>query len=493
MNLSPLPTAVIPSRSGSLTLKVGGQHWHSAYDPQREARQWVDRLSVDRPCVLLLGDGLGYAAEALRERFPRLVLLERPYPLGGEAEVEPKEFYQAHTTGLSWSRYQVLIWPAAQRIHPEWVRHHLSAWTEVVLEKQADLATHEGLGRRWLLNVLRRAWRQPRIYRLEPLDQPVLVIASGPSAENWLSRAPRRAGEVRIALASATWALEARGLEWDLYGVTDGGYWAARLEPPRPLPRLASFNSVLEPTPRPWVAFAQGYHYERFLLGEGLVPQVSPRGTVTFSVLTFLAQHCRGPIGVVGLDLGESRGRGHVLPHPIEEWELPHRLCPLETSELRRRDQRAAREQGQGFVVSAAAQLYARGLAEIAYPHLYRVDPSPVELANMKALSAEAWVRMTSGTVSQIPRLREVGLSSPLPARLLQWKEAVERELELNADSSLLREVQLHLCPRLLHAFDQARLEGSEAGEERSLLLQETRRHWFGLWKKGQGSVSLRS
>ncbi len=63
---------VIQTRSGAPTLKIGERLLHSGYDPVREARREIESLARDNPsAVVILGGGLGYAADAALEILPR--------------------------------------------------------------------------------------------------------------------------------------------------------------------------------------------------------------------------------------------------------------------------------------------------------------------------------------------------------------------------------------------------------------------------------------
>ena len=62
--------ALVPSKAGPPSLKAGGIALHSLYDPQREAREWVEhhREEIDISSgIVVLGFGLGYhVAELVR-------------------------------------------------------------------------------------------------------------------------------------------------------------------------------------------------------------------------------------------------------------------------------------------------------------------------------------------------------------------------------------------------------------------------------------------
>jgi len=67
----------VPSKSGQLSLKVGGIALHSMYDPVKEAEKLASTLDITlRGAVVLKGFGLGYLAEILVSRGLALLVME---------------------------------------------------------------------------------------------------------------------------------------------------------------------------------------------------------------------------------------------------------------------------------------------------------------------------------------------------------------------------------------------------------------------------------
>lgn len=481
---------IVPSRSGRPTLQVNGRHWHSAYDPVREADQWAARQSIDKPGVLLVGEGLGYVTESLHRRNPAILVVSlaiqgdprEPHRWGPSSPQSLERFLSDRVTASSAAFFQILVWPPARDIAPEWVRNVLDLWNRSVTEAQANLATFRGMGRRWLHNALQRARTNPPLGILQPTDEPVLLVAPGPSAEGRLEGLEPRRYHL-VALTSAYPALSARGLTPELVVGTDGGYWAERLLPRTAVPLATPLSGALPQTPLPWLAFNQGFHYERFLLGEAGLPVLPARGTVASSALRYLATMFRGPIGVTGLDLGESLGRTHLRPHPLDEWFWDDRLRPAETRRTESSSLRHERVREAGFRQSAAFRLYEGGLREWTHPKVYRIDPSPVPLPNLQEATFDRWLDLCPRTHVRPLRFEYRRLDLASGAR--RWRQAVETAFRVGRwDDPILEEAARHLCPDALEDVRQRRLEGAVAEDAYGRLSRDFSERWDCLWRK---------
>ena len=71
----------LESAHDAFTCKANGRYLHSAYNPRREAQQFVSSLTCDfNPfCLVVLGPCLSYCLPFLRERFPAIPLYAIQY------------------------------------------------------------------------------------------------------------------------------------------------------------------------------------------------------------------------------------------------------------------------------------------------------------------------------------------------------------------------------------------------------------------------------
>ncbi len=486
----PGPVQILPSKSGVPTLKIGQFLWHSGYDPVKEARLWASSLNLEKPYVLLVGEGLGYLKSALEELHPDKVLFtlavhgqeDGVQTWGPQSPRTLEQFFLGFLTGKSASAFQTVVWPPAKNILPEWVKSVLQTWSGLLLEQEANSATFRGMGRKWIANALARAWKNPPVGVLEPTDSPVLLLASGPSAERCLTADLGNIFSV-VALASSLKALQVRNLSADLFAMTDGGYWANRLLPEGKIPCIAPLGSVASNTECPWLAFTQGFHYETFILGADIVPSIPSRGTVAYSAITYLAHFFRGPIGIAGLDLVDTSGRPHLRPHPLDEWFWDDRLNTAESRFTGNNTLRSSQKIAQGSFQSSAHRLYARGLSEIAHPKLYRIEAGPVPLGNMAPLSLSEWTELCQNTPKT--RVRITWRNLDLRSGALAWKHKIESSLRRqDPEESALAEVLRHLCTDSWENFQQKRWEKKGVAEAYRLLEKEFLLKWNQLWAK---------
>lgn len=74
----------LTSRTGSPTLKAKGILLHSLYDPEKEARRFIDSYDLERELIIILGFGLGYhVLEVARRVSPqtRILIIEPQLPV----------------------------------------------------------------------------------------------------------------------------------------------------------------------------------------------------------------------------------------------------------------------------------------------------------------------------------------------------------------------------------------------------------------------------
>jgi spore maturation protein CgeB len=85
------PLVVTPARNGMPTAAAGGLQVHSAYDPWKEALAWADKQVTHcraGELVVVMGVGLLYQVEALRQRLPSDIPVAVVVP-------EPRDLHQA--------------------------------------------------------------------------------------------------------------------------------------------------------------------------------------------------------------------------------------------------------------------------------------------------------------------------------------------------------------------------------------------------------------
>jgi hypothetical protein len=380
---------VAASASGAPTLIAGGFHVHSPRDPVREGRRLAGGLTGKGPLVVL-GFGLGYAAEAAAEAAPErpLIILERRREVLRKA-LESRELgkflgsrrllFITGGTGEALTGVlrlmaedpggppELLKNRALVKLDEAWygeAERRLQSWAS---REDVNLATLRRFGRRWVRNLARnlRAVRDlPGISRLGgclsalPSPPPVLLVAAGPSLDRLRPFLPALAERcVLVAVDTSLRLLLELGLSPDFTVAVDPQYWNARH-----LDRTEARGSCLiaESAVYPPVLrrpFGRAYLCQSlFPLGRFIEDRVDPKGQLGAggSVATTAWDFARilGPsaIWLAGLDLGFPGLRTHFKGAVFEERALAEgrRLLPAET-----RSFRALRE-GRPFQAPAA-------------------------------------------------------------------------------------------------------------------------------------------
>ncbi|GEM_PF-5095995 len=490
---------IAPAKNGQPTLRVGSRAWHSSYNPEAEARQWAASQKLTKPIILLIGDGLGWATDALLKNHPEhLVATVGRVPLETSGTfLKPrwhwsptsseslKSWFRQFTNGLSAEKIQVLIWPGARACEPENLKLWTLTFSGILREEEANLATFEGMGRAWLFNTIKRSINSSHLYRITSTQGTAVLAASGPSLETFLKVAGQSLDDVFLfALASAAPALEARGFQPGAIFSTDGGYWAHRLQTRSTAPRISPLASVVETAKAQWFPFTQGYHYEKFLFRDTVLPDIPSKGTVSFSAWDFLEKTWNGPIALAGLDLCSINGRNHTSPHPIDDYHLYHRLKTPETHRISEDIQRSSHTLGKGFKQQSAMKLYAEALSNRKTTRTVRVEPSVVQLSNVQEIPAGNFPRWLNQTQGPQMRTEEVHLETPLLKRIWEWKKEVESLLNKEIfHDPLIQEVMEHLIPRKRAQILQGCMENKGRDLDIDSIKEEFLKKWNALWR----------
>ena len=246
---------LIPTPSGAPTVLRDGLSFHSRHDPRIEAeRQVAADIDAETTAVLIFGFGLGYAAEAVRRRFPLLpILILEPDAGMFRAAMESRDltslFSDTRIVFLAAAEPEVVttllgalplgkpaflrLRPAAQ-VRPGWFRAVEEIIRSWMLRREINLNTLNRFGRLWVRNLARNMHsfvEAPGISRLAGLADglPALVIAGGPSLDALFPLLPSlRERMVVISVNTPLKRCIQAGVEPDFVVVVDPQYWASR-------------------------------------------------------------------------------------------------------------------------------------------------------------------------------------------------------------------------------------------------------------------------
>jgi hypothetical protein len=373
--------------SGDPTLTIRGLHIHSPRDPVREGERAAQGLSGEGP-VIILGFGLGYAAEGAAEKAPDrpLLIVERHaailrkaletrdlgklltghkiiFVIGGEpggvtgALRLMEKMHEGE--GPDIIRNRGLI-----NLDEPWycgVERYIGIW---VSRDDVNMATLRRFGKRWVRNLAanREAIRDlPGISPLTGIlnrreapgrgiapgsgDIPVFLAAAGPSLDGLVPLLPEIARRcVVVAVDTSQRLLLEAGLDPDFTLAVDPQYWNARHLDRSPAPKtcLIAESAVYPPVLR--------HPFGRVLLCSSLFPlgrfiedRVDPKGllgaggSVATSAWDFARILGASSIWIAGLDLSFPRLKTHFKGAIFEARSLAEaaRFAPAETRSFR--------------------------------------------------------------------------------------------------------------------------------------------------------------
>ncbi len=415
------------AKSGSRSLRVNGIALHSPYDPVREARRFAaEGIGTEPPStVVVLGEGLGYVADAVTELVPAARVIRVHYsaeihlaagPARGPAwapgqDTDLADFLYSHIGELDMEGLRVLEWPPSARLFPSASREANEAVRRVFQQLNGSLVTTIAAGRLWIRNSVENflAFEGVLVGRPCPPDRPVIIAAPGPSLE-------RSAGLIRDVLPRVDlWALPSsmpllryEGISPDLVVMTDPGHWSmhhlsfAPPECPIAMPISAARGtwclSVSHGAARVPFLLSQPGFFEEAILGAAAVtaPRIPPHGTVAATALDLALTFTRAPVILAGLDMCARDISFHARPNAFDT--LLHlrasRLAPHDSLMYERSsEQHAEKLPGTaGARASLALRTYA-GWFETGggfdASRVYRLLPSPVALGRMRALDGQ--------------------------------------------------------------------------------------------------------
>ncbi|MDR0378174.1 MAG: DUF115 domain-containing protein [Spirochaetaceae bacterium] len=366
--------------SGEPTLALGELRIHSKHDPRREGKRLAETLEEGSGPIVVLGFGLGYAAEAAGERFPdrpliiieyrprilamalesrdlRLFLSERKLavilgeePGAGGGKTRPAAVIEA--LRLFEGKPVLLKNRALASLDADWygeTERHIKTW---VSKDDINRATLRRFGKRWVRNLAANmtAIRDaPGIAALagclSGTGVPALLAAAGPSLDRLAPVLPALAERCVVAAVdtSLNFLLQ-NGVDPDFAVVVDPQYWNFRHldRVNAPKTRLVAESAVYPPVLR-------GSFRETLLcgslfpLGRFIEDRVDPKGelgaggSVATTAWDFVRLLGASAVWIAGLDLAFPGLKTHFRGALFETRSLAAstRFTPVETLSAR--------------------------------------------------------------------------------------------------------------------------------------------------------------
>jgi hypothetical protein len=440
---------VFTAKSGAPSLRIDGIALHSPYDPAREAERFVaESIGGESPStIVVLGEGLGYAAASAETRHPharviRVIYSREVFRAGhGDSgiawspggELGLAEFLRRQIGELDLEGLRIIEWPPSVRLFPSQSRSANEAVRQVVQELNGSFVTTLSAGRLWIRNGIANflALESTLVGELCAPERPVILAASGPTLENALPLIARVRPLVDLwALPSSCPALQCAGLSPDLIVLTDPGFYAmhhlrfAAAGCPLAMPLSAARGSWCLPRGARTESGASsfllgqpGFFEHALLQSLGVsAPLIAPHGTVAATALDLALVCTRAPVILAGLDmcsrdlaLHARPGAFDLLLHLASGRLTPHHSLAFQRSESLLMQKVPGTD---GARASLSLRTYAGWLAESIHAtsgRIFRLLPSPIRLDGMKELNAASLASVLGNATGEAggPRLRE--------------------------------------------------------------------------------------
>lgn len=332
------------AKNGEKTCALNGKHFHSAYNPSREAEQYVLRLEIpfNPAAIIIIEPAFSYCARFLRNRFPEAALcaIRLCADFSEYDHLWDYSFYTDTTPALSEQLFSALgeenlcsalffAWPPAEQIFLEKTK---SAWQEIksaVLKSRDVLATRSFFAKRWLKNTVRFCYHIRHTAIIKKGDADIVIAASGPSLTSSLPKIKEHRNEIfLIAVSSALLPLLHAKIQPDVVISTDGGWWAKKhLSAPGYDVSALVFACAAEGAVHAELAaqntivplyYDDGIEKEFFTVCKINAMSATRNGTVSGTAAEFALALTSGNVYFCGLDLSPAKGFQHTQPNALE-------------------------------------------------------------------------------------------------------------------------------------------------------------------------------
>jgi hypothetical protein len=246
---------LLSTKTGFPTCKVGGRLLHSRHDPVREAERIIERnYAPEADCIVLLGFGLGYYAEACLEGYPdaHILIVEPDIPLF-LASLEARDYTRLWksaritlllaaepggvTTALNALKArtcQVIALRGIYDLHADYFARIQNAVKAHVSRQQINTNTLKRFGKLWVRNLARNLTsiagaEDIRTFQDRLEGYPALLLAGGPSLSDilpYLRELKRRF--VIVAVDTTLRVCQTAGVRPDVLIIVDPQYWNTR-------------------------------------------------------------------------------------------------------------------------------------------------------------------------------------------------------------------------------------------------------------------------
>lgn len=335
---------ILTAKNGQKTVQINGFFLHSSYNPQAEAKRFVENIALPFDCkfILITEPALSYVVDFFKEKFPTKKIFCIRYT--NDFNDYNKNFddvinFYEHKNNfndfllnkfgeVNIFKVFFLKWEPSSKAFNEIDE---KVWKEI--KKSLELAktlliTRQYFEKKWLLNSINFINHTKKICTLKKINKPILIIASGPSLKPLLEFLPKiKDNFFIICLSSAISVLKKNKIEPNLYLSTDGGFWAGqhlkKILKQNNIPLALSLESfcqknILEKSKILVLNYEDGISSDFINYFKIKNIKVKRNGTVSGTALNLALDFSDEEIYFAGLDLAENKNFSHTQPNEIE-------------------------------------------------------------------------------------------------------------------------------------------------------------------------------
>ncbi len=362
------------AKNASSTCVVDGRFLHSKYNPENEAKNFVNALKCDYipSCLIITCPALGYCIEFLQQRFINIPIYSIQYHdfflsdeicVGNQfckkiflcsshtAVEDLSEQLFSYISEIDLSAPLCISWPAGGEI---FVTEDVIAWDAIklALTKTRDvIATRSFFSLRWMKNVIKFCISIQKICIPKNIDCPIALVASGPTLKYSIEYLKEnQSNYFIISLSSALEALLSNGIIPNMCISTDGGYYATKhldvlysyykkgIEIPLAVCSESNVpTKILENCPIVPLCYVDSP--ELLFFKKCSIPSIVAirNGTVSGTAADLSLSITDKEVYAFGLDLQEINSHSHIQPNAHETIKSPFdfKLNSLETRVVR--------------------------------------------------------------------------------------------------------------------------------------------------------------
>jgi hypothetical protein len=347
----------LPAKNGSLNCVCNNKYFHSNYNPENEAEKFVQSLTFNfiPEYIFITEPALSYCAVIFKKKFPDTKIIAIRFCndfnnynylwdsviFFNKASLDSN--LDEFITEENFSSCVFLSWKNSENIFIDESREYWTILKNYLKIKHDLVNTKNYFSERWLKNTLNNSLNLINTATIKPGNIPVIIVASGTSLKNCIEKIIKyRKNFYLICVSSALSVLIYNNIIPDLCISTDGGFWAKKhLENtnkniinkiPFVLPLEASVpfellkNNLIVP-------LDYNDSFSTLIIRTLNIKTLNAKrnGTVSGTAIDFAFSITNGLIGIIGLDLHNSKSYSHTQPNALEKINSlnDYRINPL--------------------------------------------------------------------------------------------------------------------------------------------------------------------